>query len=125
METSHNSVCPVCKDDEEDWRRVLRCRDPSMVRVRTESITMIKNTLCLLKTNEILTHHLMYIILTWTNNEQIHEPGPSPFFPGEDIRHTHLHQHGIGFDLFFKGLLSNRWTDIQDNDYTIRRLPRL
>ena len=66
----------------------------------------------------------MYIVLTWTNNERIHEPGPSPFFPGEDIRHAHQHQHEIGFDLFFKGILSNKWTEIHDNDYTIRRLLR-
>ena len=95
-----------------------------MTRVRTESIAMIQTSLCLLKTNEMLAHHILYIIRTWSNNEQLHEPQTSPFFPSEDIRRAHLHQCEIGFDLFFKGLFSTEWIEIQENDYMIRRLPR-
>ena len=118
------SVCPVCSNDDEDWRHVLQCKDSNMHRVRTESIAMIKTSLCILKTNEMLAHHIIYIIRSWSNNEQLHEPQTSPFFPSEDIRRAHLHQCEIGFDLFFKGLFSKKWIEIQENDYMIRRLPR-
>ena len=123
-QSSGTSTCPVCRIDNEDWKHVLQCTDSNMSRVRNESLTLIKNTLTLMKTNEMLQYHLMYIIMSWTNNVTIYEPGPSAFFPGDDIKSAHVHQSEIGFDLFFKGLLSPKWAAIQENDYIIRRLPR-
>ena len=67
---------------------------------------------------------MMYIINTWSNNDCLYEPETSPYFPADDMRLAHLHQNEIGFDLFFKGIFSKKWIQIQDADYVIRRLPR-
>ena len=121
--TSKHATCPLCEKNDETWQHVLKCTESNMARVRSESINMIRNTLRLLKTNEMLEHHLMYIINTWSIDNCLYEPDTSPYFPADEIRCAHLHQNEIGFDLFFKGLLSEKWTKIQDADYVVHRLP--
>ena len=106
--TSKNATCPLCENSNETWQHILKCTESNMSRVRSESITTIRNTLRLLKTNEMLEHHMMYIINTWSNDDYLYEPDTSPYFPANDIRLAHLHQKEIGFDLFFEGMFSTK-----------------
>ena len=106
--TSKSDTCPICSNLIETWQHVLECDDINMTRMRNELLTNIRNTLRRLKTNEMLEHHIMYILKAWSRGEQIYAPETSPYFPSEAICLAHLHQHEIGFDLFVKGIICTK-----------------
>ena len=79
-----------------------------MWRCRENSICNIKKELQTLKTNPILTDHIIGAIYAWTKRE-IPVPPQLSFKPYvNEVRQADLSQYEIGNDLFMKGILDTK-----------------
>ena len=121
---ANSDMCPLCDSEPETWQHVLRCKNEHIVRTRNESLLTMKRTLSQMKTNEMLSYHIMWILRTWSDGNVLDAPKQSPFFPSAEIHKAYIHQSDIGFDLFMKGMVSTQWAEIQEFDYSMQDLPR-
>lgn len=118
-----NAKCPLCECDDETWTHVLQCNSVHMERVRNEFVTKISKEMEALKTNATLHKHIMAMIRAWTTGHDIPRVKHSFLFPSSHLQQAHLAQAMIGFDLFFKGLITPKWGIIQEIDYDYQHLP--
>ena len=112
----------MCNEEVETWQHAMQCTSIHMWRCRENSICNIKKELQTLKTNPILTEHIIGAIYAWVKGE-IPTPPPLSFEPYvNEVRQAHLHQYEIGYDLFMKGILDVKWQKNQERFISDQKL---
>lgn len=112
-----SDVCPLCTLAPETTIHLLSCSHEDVSLVRKQMITRFQDTMNKLNTAPEIKAHWNTILRQFDDGSPITKPAITMNPTTWNIAQVHLTQSEIGCDCFFRGMLANEWSKIQQRHY--------
>ena len=113
---SLTSLCPLCKDKDEDWNHVFQCKSVIAKTAREEHLDDLKKVLQCRKTHPVVLKRIMALLYQWTNQYKITVPSGDGNF--ELINKAFADQCNLGVSNMMAGVLTHKFGNIQQSYYS-------
>jgi len=110
---SKSALCPLCHSSHETPRHILRCPHATLSLSRNDSIQTIMNQLRKIHTAPLILRRIQYIFHRWIKCNKIRNFSSRSSHLHQLMRSTLKSQKAIGIFNFFRGVISNKWIQVQ------------
>ena len=111
------SLCPLCRQTQEDWTHVLQCTHTQRDQLRKTLVEKMNTKCKTLGTRPLLQRVLVDALTKWMAQDTPDMAlDPAEYPP--DVNRLIRRQNAIGWKHLWLGRFSVEWSDMQDNFYT-------
>jgi len=113
---SLTSLCPLCKEQDEDWNHVFQCKSVIARAAREEHLGDLKKVLQCRKTHPVVLQRIMALLYQWTNQYKITVPSGDGNL--DLINKAFADQCNLGVSNMMTGVLTHKFGNIQQSYYS-------
>ena len=119
---SHTDLCPLCHSTAENTRHILRCPHTTISMARKDSILTIVTKLRKIHTAPLIIRRIQYLFHRWNTHQPIRNFSSRPSPLHKLMKSTIKSQKAIGIFHFFRGIISQHWSQVQREYCRINKL---